>query len=165
MTKGQVIGGVIFTAGLAAVVYYGFIHKFEGNVTGWQKLMGGKGEEPKKEEATVPAATTTTTVPANIQTAHPANPPVVPPVVEPTPVAKTLSEKIDALGAKWVKAKYNNTPVYFINPVGPYKKYNKGKDIGRLGKNLKNGYHQITGTGASSDVQISDQYLKHIFGL
>lgn len=163
MTKGQVIGGVIFTAGLAAVVYYGFIHKFEGNVTGWQKLMGGKEQEKKEEPKAEPVVATTT--PSNVQMAHPVNPPAVPPVVAPTPAVKTLSEKIDGLGAKWVKAKHDNTPVYFISPVGPYKKYNKGADIGRLGKNLKNGYHQITATGASKDVQISDQYLKYIFNL
>ena len=39
---GKIIAGMAIAAGIAIAAYYGFFYKFEGDVTGWQKLFGGK---------------------------------------------------------------------------------------------------------------------------
>ncbi len=52
MKNAKLIGGVLIAAGTGAVIYFGFVKKFEGGLTGWDKLMGKKPEAAKPVEET-----------------------------------------------------------------------------------------------------------------
>lgn len=39
MKTGQIIGGILIATGFGAVIYYGFIKKFDDGLTGFQKLI------------------------------------------------------------------------------------------------------------------------------
>lgn len=64
MDNGKIVGGLILTVGVGLTVYYGFIKKFEGNLTGWDLLMG-KQPQPAQPPANTqlnPIATNITNV-------------------------------------------------------------------------------------------------------
>lgn len=167
MNNGKIIGGLLITAGTVSLIYFGFIKKFKDGLTGIEKLIG------KKTAANQPEGKTPGNDSPKIdKSIYNQNTGVVPPVIsEPvpeTPQAKTLSQLLDDKKGIWIKAKFDNTPVYYVNNSVLYKKFNKGQDIGRVGENLNNGYHKVfdmPATNGAASFKISDQYLKYIFNL
>lgn len=58
--KGKIIAVTLLSAATMIAAYFGFIYKFEDNLTGWQKLTKKKPEsEPKKDDA-IPGTSTIT---------------------------------------------------------------------------------------------------------
>lgn len=72
MKKTQIIGGILTAVGLGVVVYFGFIKKYDDELTGWQKIMKKK---PKGSTKTPPSDTIITPdgTPAIVKKGFPIN--------------------------------------------------------------------------------------------